>query len=117
MDHTTVFRRVSTFFPTSEARMSEDAKDWNDAHVNGHPAALQAADFIWREASPAKVANPAADFSNFSGFSGGQDPLPLTRTLPPISSFPVDALGSSMGAAAHGIHARTQAPMDICSNA
>jgi uncharacterized protein DUF3987 len=102
--------------------MSEEAKDWNNAHLNGHRSALQAADFIWGQVDevPAKAAKLATDtqnFSNFSGFSGGQDPLPLTRTLPAISSFPVEALGPSMGAAAHGIHARTQAPMDICSNA
>ena len=27
--------------------MSEEAKDWNNAHLNGHRSALQAADFIW----------------------------------------------------------------------
>ena len=52
--------------------MSEEAKDWNNAHLNGHRSALQAADFIWGQVDevPAKAAKLATDTQNFSNFSG-----------------------------------------------
>src|SRR5262249_34199938 len=52
-----------------------------------------------------------------SGFSGGHDPLPLTRSLPVAWPFPVESLGPTMSSAACAFQAKTQAPMDICGNA
>ena len=43
-----------------------------------------------------------------------EPPRPLMRELPPADPFPVDALGDVLGAAAHGINDRVQAPMAIC---
>ena len=46
-----------------------------------------------------------------------ESPLPLVRELPPAPLFPIEALSPMMEAAARGIQAQTQAPMDICANA
>jgi hypothetical protein len=43
-----------------------------------------------------------------------EPPRPLTRELPPADPFPVDALGSVLGAAAKAIGDRVQAPLAIC---
>jgi len=43
-----------------------------------------------------------------------EPPRPLMRELPDADAFPVDALGSMLGAAARAIHDRTQAPLAIC---
>jgi len=43
-----------------------------------------------------------------------EQPRPLFRELPPADSFPVDAAGSVLKAAAEGIQARTQAPIAMC---
>src|SRR5579864_3415770 len=40
-------------------------------------------------------------------------PRPLMRELPPADPFPIDALGDVLGAAAHAIHDRVQAPVAI----
>jgi Protein of unknown function (DUF3987) len=45
----------------------------------------------------------------------GEPPRPLTRKMPPADVFPVEALGDVLGAAAHAIHDRVQAPLAICS--
>jgi hypothetical protein len=42
-----------------------------------------------------------------------EPPRPLMRELPPADPFPVDALGDVLGAAAHAIHDRVQAPVAI----
>ena len=87
-----------------------EAKDWHDAYVDGHhPRAV--ADFIWSNGDTTSTR------SNFSGFSDGRDPLPLTRSMPSATPFPVAELGPVMAAAARAFQARTQAPMDICANA
>jgi hypothetical protein len=44
-----------------------------------------------------------------------EPPRPLTRKMPPADTFPVEALGDVLGAAAHAIHDRVQAPLAICS--
>jgi hypothetical protein len=43
-----------------------------------------------------------------------EPPRPLMRELPRADPFPVDALGNVLGAAAHAIHDRVQAPLAIC---
>ena len=85
-------------------------KDWNEAYANGHPP-REVADYIWADAQTTSA------FSNSSGFSSGEDPLPLTRSMPSAGAFPVAALGPVMAAAASAFQAKTQAPMDICANA
>jgi hypothetical protein len=85
-------------------------KDWNEAYIGGQRA-LEAADYIWNEAHADQSS------SNFSGFSNGDDPLPLVRSMPPADVFPVSALGQVMSEAATAFQAKTQAPMDICGNA
>jgi hypothetical protein len=45
---------------------------------------------------------------------GDEPPRPLTREMPPADPFPVDALGSILGAAAIAIQDRVQAPLAIC---
>ncbi len=42
-----------------------------------------------------------------------EPPRPLMRELPPADPFPIDALGDVLGAAAHAIHDRMQAPIAI----
>ena len=71
-------------------------KDWNEAYANGHPP-REAADYIWADAQTTSA------FSNSSGFSSGEDPLPLTRSMPSTGAFPVAALGPVMAAAAERI--------------
>jgi hypothetical protein len=87
-------------------------KDWNEAYVGGERV-LEAADNTWMDAH----LQSEHRCSNFSGFSNGDDPLPLTRSMPPAAAFPVAALGQVMADAANAFHAKTQAPMDICGNA
>jgi hypothetical protein len=87
-----------------------DFKDWNEAYAGGQ-APREVADYIWADAQTASAG------SNFSGFSSGHDPLPLTRSMPSAGIFPVDALGPVMADAANAFQAKTQAPMDICANA
>src|SRR4029077_17258995 len=41
-------------------------------------------------------------------------PRPLMRLLPPADPYPLDALGSVLGAAAEAIHDYVQAPRAIC---
>jgi Protein of unknown function (DUF3987) len=43
-----------------------------------------------------------------------EPPRPLMRELPPADPFPVDALGDVLGAGAHAIHDRVQAPVATC---
>ena len=45
---------------------------------------------------------------------GAEPPRPLMRELPPADAFPVDALGSVLGAASNAINDRVQAPIAIC---
>jgi hypothetical protein len=85
-------------------------KDWTEAYTSGQRA-LEAADYIWGSAQAEQSR------SSFSGFSNGNDPLPLTRSMPPPGVFPVSALGPVMSDAATAFQAKTQAPMDICGNA
>lgn len=57
--------------------------------------------------------DPAANFSDFSDFSGGSEinlnepPRPLMRELPSATEYPVEALGPIMRAAVEGIHDKT----------
>jgi Protein of unknown function (DUF3987) len=44
-----------------------------------------------------------------------ETPRPLMRAMPPAESFPVEALGERLGAAARAIHDRVQTPMAICA--
>jgi hypothetical protein len=69
--------------------MTNEVKDWHEGHLNGYNART-VADYIWTEAQP------STPVSSFSGFSGGHDPLPLTRCLPVASPFPVESLGPTM---------------------
>jgi hypothetical protein len=46
---------------------------------------------------------------------GDQQPLPLTRELPPPPPFPLDALGDVLGGAARAIVEQTQAPEALCA--
>lgn len=46
-----------------------------------------------------------------------EPPRPLRRETPPAESFPVEALGDVLGAAALGVHDRVQAPVAICAQA
>ena len=59
---------------------------------------------------------PALNGGSKPAVGNDDEPLPLTRELPPADEFPIDALSPMMAAGVHALHVRTQAPYGVCGN-
>jgi Protein of unknown function (DUF3987) len=66
------------------------------------------------EGARAKWVGEEETFDRIDQPARPEQPLPLTRDLPPATTFPIDALGTVLADAAHGIQDIIQAPLPLC---